>query len=135
MDDFGILLIYAAVAAFSFFVAAPITLNAISTFGVQKRFAQDMIDRGIIKEEDVKTLQPKKQLGGIIIAVIVLAALLVASLNIKNGFLSMGVGFIFGLLRFRHIVQFNNLTVRRFQNTYSGKYDSNKLNAYIEKTF
>ena len=135
MDDFGILLIYAAVAAFSFFVAAPITLNAISTFGVQKRFAQDMIDRGIIKEEDVKALQPKKQLGGIIIAFIVLAALLIVSLNIKNGFISMGVGLIVGLLRFRHIIQFNNLTVKRFQNTYAGKYDNTKLNEYIRKTF
>ena len=94
-----------------------------------------MIDRGIIKEEDVKALQPKKQLSGIIIAFIVLAALLIVSLNIKNGFISMGVGLIVGLLRFRHIIQFNNLTVKRFQNTYAGKYDNTKLNEYIRKTF
>lgn len=135
MDNFGILVLYAAIAAFSFFVGAPITLNSISTFGVQKKFSHDMIDRGIIKEADVKELEPKKQLMGVIIAVIVLAALLFVSLKIKMGLISMAIGLAVGLLRYRHILQFNNLTVKRFQNTYQGKYDKQKLKDYINKTF
>ena len=135
MDDFGILIIYAAIAAFSFFVAAPILLNSISTFGVQKQFANDMISKGIIKEDVVQEIQPKKQIAGIIIAIIVLAALLFASFKIRLGYISMAVGLLVGLLRFRHIVQFNNLTVKRFQSTYQGKYDTTKLNDYVKKTF
>ena len=135
MDDFGILITYAAIAAFSFFVAAPILLNAISTFGVQKQFADDMISKGIIKESAVKEIQPKKQIAGIIIAVIVLAALLFASFKIDFGYISMAVGLLVGALRFRHIVQFNNLTVKRFQSTYQGQYDTGKLNEYVKKTF
>ncbi|MBO4234865.1 MAG: hypothetical protein J5928_00270 [Firmicutes bacterium] len=135
MDDFGILVIYAIIAAFSFFVAAPIMLNAVSTFGVQRKFASEMVDKGIINEDVVKELQPKKQLAGIIVAAIVIAAMLFTSFKIRLGYISMAVGLIVGLLRFRHIVQFNNLTVRRFQNTYQGQYDTAKLNEYVKKTF
>lgn len=135
MENFEVLLLYAAIATFSFFVAAPIVLNAVSAFGVQKRFAQDMIDRNIIDKESVKEIEPKKQIAGLIISLVVLAALFFVSFRVNLGFISMGVGLLFGLLRFRHIVQFNNLTVKRFQNNYAGKYDKEKLKAYINKTF
>ena len=135
MDNFTVFLIYAAIAAFSFFVAAPITLNAISTFGVQKTFARDMIERGIIKEEYVKELEPRKQIAGIVVSAIVLVALFVASFNVKLGYISMAVGLVVGLIRYRHIIQFNSLTVKRFQNNYQDKYDKDKLNAYLKKAF
>ena len=134
MEDFGVLFLYAALAAFAFFVAAPITLNAVSTFGVQKKFARDMIEQGVIKEEVVKEMESKKQLAGVVVSLIVLAALVFVSLNIKYGY-SAGVALVLGLIRFRHIIQFNNLTVKRFQSNYSGQYDKGKLNAYIKKTF
>ena len=135
MGDFTIFFIYAAIAAFSFFVAAPILLNAVSTFGVQKKFARDMIELGIIKEKTVNEIERQKQLAGVIVSVIVLATLIVVSLNIKMGYISMIVGLVVGLIRYRHVVQFNSLTVKRFQNNYQGKYDQEKLNAYIKKAF
>lgn len=135
MENFEVLLLYAAIAAFSFFVAAPIVLNAVSAFGVQKKFAQDMIEHNIIDAEAVKEIEPKKQIAGLIISIVVLAALFFVSFRVNLGFISMGVGLLFGLLRFRHIVQFNNLTVKRFQNNYAGKYDKEKLKAYINKIF
>ena len=135
MDDFSILLIYAAIAAFSFFVAAPILLNAVSTFGIQKKFANEMVAKGIIKETSVKEVLPKKQLAGIIITIIVLAALIFAAFKVKLGYISMTVGLLAGLLRFRHIIQFNTLTIKRFQNTYQGQYDVSKLNDYVKNTF
>ena len=135
MENFEVLLLYAAIAAFSFFVAAPTVLNAVSAFGVQKKFAQDMIEHNIIDAEAVKEIEPKKQIAGLIISLVVLAALFFVSFRVNLGFISMGVGLLFGLLRFRHIVQFNNLTVKRFQNNYAGKYDKEKLKAYINKIF
>jgi len=135
MDDFGILLIYAAIAAFSFFVAAPILLNAVSTFGIQKKFANEMVAKGIIKESSVKEVLPKKQLAGIIVTIIVITALFFVAFKTKLGYISMTVGLLAGLLRFRHIIQFNTLTIKRFQNTYQGQYDVSKLNDYVKNTF
>ena len=39
----AIFIFQALLALFAFFVTAPMTLNAISLFGVQKRFAEEMI--------------------------------------------------------------------------------------------
>lgn len=135
MDNFGVFLIYAAITAFSFFVAAPMILNAVSEFGVQKRFTDDMIARGIITEDAVKALQPKKQIAGVIISAIILAALLLAAFKIRLGFFPMCIGLLIGLIRFRHVLQFNTLTVKRFQNAYRDQYDSQKLKEYVNKTF
>ena len=75
MEGFGIFLWNAVITLFSFLAVAPIVLSAVSQFGVQKRFAQAMIDEGIISAEEVKLLQPKKQIAGVVISVIVVAAL------------------------------------------------------------
>ncbi|MFQ9054110.1 MAG: hypothetical protein ACLR5H_14120 [Oscillospiraceae bacterium] len=40
-----------------------------------------------------------------------------------------------GFLKYRQIVQFNSLTVKRFQNTYQGQMDVKKYNDYVNKTF
>ena len=40
-----------------------------------------------------------------------------------------------GLLKYRSILQFNSLTVKRFQNTYRDSYNAAKLNKYVDKMF
>ena len=55
-DNFMIFVYNAIIALFAFFVAAPMLLNAISLFTVQKRFAKVMVDEGVVKEETVRRL-------------------------------------------------------------------------------
>lgn len=135
MDNFGIFLIYAAITAFSFFVCAPMILNAISTFGVQKKFAREMIERRIVSEETIKNFESKKQIAGVAIALIITGVLVAVSVRVNYGLICMCVGLFAGLVRYRHILQFNNLTVKRFRNTYEGYYDTKKLDEYIKETF
>ena len=71
---FAVLLLDAAIALFSFFVVAPCVLNAVSLFGVQKQFARTMIDEGVISEEAVQRLHPKKQIAGVIVSVVLVAS-------------------------------------------------------------
>ena len=73
---FAVLLLDAAIALFSFFVVAPCVLNAVSLFGVQKQFARTMIDEGVISEEAVQRLHPKKQIAGVIVSVVLVRHLL-----------------------------------------------------------
>ena len=57
-DNFMVFVYNAIIALFAFFVAAPMLLNAISLFTVQKRFAKVMVDEGVVKEETVRRLHP-----------------------------------------------------------------------------
>ena len=107
---FAVLLLDAAIALFSFFVVAPCVLNAVSLFGVQKQFARTMIDEGVISEEAVQRLHPKKQIAGVIVSVVLVAVL--------GG-----------------ICWFNSLTVQRFRNTYKDEMDTNKYNKYVDAHF
>ena len=50
-------------------------------------------------------------------------------------YLSGGLPLVVGFLKYRQIVQFNSLTVKRFQNTYQGQMDVKKYNDYVNKTF
>ena len=61
MGDLAILLVGIVDALFAFFVVAPILLNTASLFGVQKRFAQAMVEEGVIDTDTVKQMQSKKQ--------------------------------------------------------------------------
>ena len=135
MDNIGILILNALLTAFGFFVTAPILLNAISTFTVQKRFAEAMIQEGVIPEAKVRELQPKKQIAGVIIAVLILAASFLTASRIQYGLICMSFGFLVGLVRYRKVLQFNSLTVKRFQSTFGDDYDAKKLNQYIDKMF
>ncbi|MBQ9393249.1 MAG: hypothetical protein IJU18_04585 [Oscillospiraceae bacterium] len=135
MDNLSLLLANVGVTAFSFFVAAPVALNAASTFGVQKRFARAMIEEGVIREAQVKEMEPKKQAAGVIIALIVLGARVYVATRISFGPICMTVGLALGLVRYRKVLQFNSLTVKRFQNTYRDSYDAEKLNRYVDKMF
>ena len=75
MSDFAVLMVSVVEAMFAFFVVAPCILNAVSLFGVQKRFANVMVDEGIVTRDIVKLLHPKKQIAGVLISVVVLGVL------------------------------------------------------------
>lgn len=134
--EFMELVLVVAITMLSFFVAAPCVLSTVSLFGVQKRFAQAMIEEGVIDAAEVQRIQPKKQLAGVVITLIFIAAL--AAMSWKTppfGFICFGGGFALGVLKYRKVTQFNSLTVKRFQKTYPDSFDAKKLNKYIERTF
>lgn len=136
LEGFGVFLWNAVITLFSFFAVAPIVMSAISQFGVQKRFAQTMIDEGIISAEEVKAIQPKKQTAGVIISVIVVGALAYTCVKmLPYGPLCALFGLVAGVMKYRKIMQFNSLTVQRFKNTYKDSYNAKKLNAYVDKMF
>lgn len=130
------LIMDAVLALFSFFAAAPILMNTIAQFGVHKRFANVMIEKGIISADEVKLLLPKKQIAGVIITAILLAVLGVTCYKTAPfGYLCAGVPFAVGLWKYRSVVQFNSYTVQRFQATFKDKYDAEKLNKYVAEMF
>lgn len=136
MEGFGIFLLNAVLTLFAFFAAAPITLSAVSTFGVQKQFAHAMIEEGVIAEEEVKRILPKKQGAGVVIAIIVLAALGIAAWRAAPyGPICAVVGMVLGLVKYRKVLQFNSLTVQRFKNTFKDSFNVDKLNRYVDKMF
>lgn len=126
----------AFLALFAFFAVAPILLNAVAQFGVHKRFANAMIEEGVITAEAVKEMLPKKQIAGVIVSAVVLGVLGVTCYKTAPfGYLCAGVPFVVGLWKYRNVVQFNSLTVQRFQATFKDKYDAAKLNKYVDKMF
>ena len=124
-DNFMVFVYNAIIALFAFFVAAPMLLNAISLFTVQKRFAKVMVDEGVVKEETVRRLHPKKQVAGVLISLLVLAGLVLCGC----------IALVAGVLKYRNIIQFNSLTVQRFRNTYKDEMDLNKYNKYVDSHF
>ena len=80
MDNEGLMIFIfqAIIALFAFFVVAPCVLNAVSLFTVQKRFAKTMIDLGVVQADVVHKLHPKKEIAGVIISLVVVAALATA---------------------------------------------------------
>lgn len=136
MNDFGTLILYVVITALSFFVAVPCVLNAISIFGVQKKFSRTMIQLGILKEADFKALHPKKAAAGVVLSLILLGALVSFSLRCAPfGIFCMLFGMAAGVAKYYKILQLNSLTVKRFRNTYRDVLDSKKFNAYVEKNF
>ena len=119
MGDFGILIIGVVDTVFAFFVVAPMMLQAASLFGVQKQFAKAMVQEGVVKQEDVDRIHPKKQLAGVVISLIMLAVL---------AFLKIGS-------QVYAIVQYNSETVKRFKNTYKDEMDVAKFNKFVETHF
>lgn len=135
-NGIGVFIFQAALALFAFFVAGPCVLNALSTFGVQKRFAEEMIDKGIVKAEDVRNMQPKKQVAGIIVSAAVLTALCIGIVRTAPmGCITGLVPLALSLFRYRNILQHNSLTVKRFRNTYKDCLDAKRYNEYVEKNF
>ena len=136
MGDLGILLIGVVDALFAFFVVAPIMLNTASLFGVQKQFARAMVEEGVINEETVKLLHPKKQIAGVIISIVVFAVLIwTCWKSAPMGYLCGGVALVAGFLKYRKIVQYNSLTVKQFRNTYKDHMNVDKFNRFVDAHF
>lgn len=136
MGELSVLLIGVVDALFAFFVVAPIMLNTASLFGVQKRFAQAMVEEGVIDAETVKLLHPKKQLAGVLISVVLFAVLIwTCWKSAPMGYLCGGVALVAGFLKYRKIVQYNSLTVKTFRNTYKDHMDVKKFNKFVDTHF
>ena len=136
MGELSVLLIGVVDALFAFFVVAPIMLNTASLFGVQKRFAQAMVEEGVIDAETVKLLHPKKQIAGVLISVVLFAVLIwTCWKSAPMGYLCGGVALVAGFLKYRKIVQYNSLTVKTFRNTYKDHMDVQKFNKFVGTHF
>ncbi len=136
MSSFAVLLFNAIIALFAFFAVAPCLLSAVSVFGIQKKFSAMMVAEGVVKEEDVKMLQPKKMIAAVVIAGIVLVALGITCYKFRPyGYLSGILPLVLGLLKYQKVCEFNSLTVKRFRNDYKLYMDTEKYNKYIEKNF
>ena len=136
MGDRAILLVGIVDALFAFFVVAPILLNTASLFGVQKRFAQAMVEEGVIDADTVKQMQSKKQIAGVLISLVLFAVLLwTCWKSAPMGYLCGGVALVAGFLKYRKIVQYNSLTVKRFRNTYKDQMNVTKFNKFVDTHF
>lgn len=136
MTGVGVFLFQAALALFGFFVVAPCVLNAVSVFGVQKRFAQQMVEQGVVKTEEVKNMQPKKEIAGVIVSLAVIFALCYSSYrSAPMGYFCGGISVAAGLWKYRNILELNSLTVRRFRNTYKDCINNEKYNKYVATHF
>ena len=136
MGDLAILLVGIVDALFAFFVVAPILLNTASLFGVQKRFAQAMVEEGVIDADTVKQMQSKKQIAGVLISLVLFAVLLwTCWKSAPMGYLCGGVALVAGFLKYRKIVQYNSLTVKRFRNTYKDQMNVTKFNKFLDTHF
>lgn len=136
MGDLAILLVGIVDALFAFFVVAPILLNTASLFGVQKRFAQAMVEEGVIDADTVKQMQSKKQIAGVLISLVLFAVLLwTCWKSAPMGYLCGGVALVAGFLKYRKIVQYNSLTVKRFLNTYKDQMNVTKFNKFVDTHF
>lgn len=136
MGDLAILLVGIVDALFAFFVVAPILLNTASLFGVQKRFAQAMVEEGVIDADTVKQMQSKKRIAGVLISLVLFAVLLwTCWKTAPMGYLCGGVALVAGFLKYRKIVQYNSLTVKRFRNTYKDQMNVTKFNKFVDTHF
>ncbi len=134
--NMGRLIGEALLVVYTFFGVVPVLLNTVSQFTVLKRFAEVMAREGIIAEQKVKDLMPKKQIAGVVISALMLFVLFSVCLKTAPfGWVCAGIPFILGLFKYRKIIEFNSLTVKRFQNNFKGEYDAKKLNKYIESHF
>lgn len=136
MGDMGLMIYYLVVTLFSFFVVGPCILNTISLFGVQKRFAKAMVEEGVITQEAVDRIHPKKQVAGVVISVVVTAALIyLAYRTAPIGYLCAGIAQIASIMKYYRVTQYNSLTVKRFRNTYENELDAKKFNQFVNKNF
>lgn len=135
MGKFGLLFFYTLAALFAFFVAAPCLLNAVSLFGVQKKFNQTMVDEGVIASEEIQKIHPKKQIASVVIAVLILAILAWFCFRLQAASVMAILPLLLGFWKYRKVLQFNSLTARKFYSTYQGHLDEKKFDKYIKKHF
>ena len=130
------LLADALIVLFTFFGVVPMLLNTVSQFTVLKHFSEEMVREGVIEEQKVKDMLPKKQLAGVILSALMLFVLFSACLKMGSyAWVCAGIPFVLGMFKYRSIIEFNSFTVKRFQNTFKGEYDAKKLHKYIETHF
>ena len=131
-----VFLFYVFIALFGFFAVTPITLNAISLFGVQRTFAEAMVREGVIKDEDRKMMQPKKEIAGVIIALLVLAVYIgVLVKTAPYGLITGLIASAAGVAKYYKVLQYNSLTVRNFKNTYKDVMDKKKFDNFVKAHF
>lgn len=132
----GVFLLQAVLALFAFFVVAPMSLNMVSLFGVQKRFAKQMVELGVVKQEDVDNMHPKKQIAGIVITAVLVGVLgFTCYKTAPMGYLVGIIPLLLGMWKYRAVLEMNNLTVKRFRNTYKDCMNEKKYNEYVKKNF
>ena len=108
-------------------------LQAASLFGVQKQFAKAMVQEGVVTQEAVDRIHPKKQIAGVVISLLLLAVLAYTCTKSEPwGYICGGVGLVAGMLKYRALVQYNSETVKRFKNTYKDEMDVKKFNKFVE---
>ena len=111
-------------------------LQAASLFGVQKQFAKAMVQEGVVAQEAVDRIHPKKQIAGVVISLLLLAVLAYTCTKSEPwGYICGGVGLVAGMLKYRALVQYNSETVKRFKNTYKDEMDVKKFNKFVETHF
>ena len=77
-----------------------------------------------------------EQIAGIIVSALVLAVLIyTCAKSAPWGYACGGVATVVGFLKYRNIVQYNSLTVKRFRNTYKEDMDVKKFNKFVETHF
>ena len=136
MGDLGILIIGVVDTFFAIFEVAPMKLQAASLFGVQKQFAKAMVQEGVVKQEDVDRIHPKKQIAGVVISLIMLAVLAFTCAKASPwGYICCGVDLVVRHIIKKTNVQYNSETVKRFKNTYKDEMDVAKFNKFVETHF
>ena len=87
---------------FTFFGVVPVLLNTVSQFTVLKRFSEEMVREGVIEEQKVRDLLPKKQIAGVVISALMLFVLFSVCLKTAPyGWLCAGIPFVLGLFKYR----------------------------------
>ncbi|MCQ2565730.1 MAG: hypothetical protein MJ194_02640 [Clostridia bacterium] len=118
------------------FILGPAIATCISQFTVQRKFNAIMIEKGVVPEEEVKKLHPKKEAAGVIICLVLLGV--VAAICIKNDLFTLIftlLALAFGIFKNRKVMQFNSFTAQRFKAAYGNVMDAKKFNKYIDEIF
>ena len=73
---------------------------------------------------------------GVLISLVLFAVLLwTCWKTAPMGYLCGGVALVAGFLKYRKIVQYNSLTVKRFRNTYKDQMNVTKFNKFVDTHF
>ena len=120
----------------AFFILGPAIATCISQFTVQRKFNAIMIERGVVSEEEVKKIHPKKEAAGVVICLILTGV--VTAICRKNDLFTLiftAIALGFGVFKNRKVLEFNSFTAQRFKAAYGRVMDVKKFNQYIDETF
>ena len=91
---------------------------------------------GKVKKRGHRQMEKRKKAPSVVGPVLVLAVLVyTCAKSAPWGYLCGGVAMVVGFLKYRNIVQYNSLTVKRFKNTYKEEMDVKKFNKFVETHF